>query len=256
MTGLSGTVLRLLALLLLGVSLPLCAQVPTPSRPDTIRPPATQAPVVYRADTLFTLYGRLGPFGPRERAEAVEQRIRQWSRAIRTGTDSVRTAQAGDHYELMVGDAILMTILESSHITNFTSMARNPGLILHTTVTIGYDAPWRQVHDLLLAAATATPNLLPAPAPFVLQTGLDDFYVRYQINAVTDQPAIMAATYSALHQNIQDQFFKAGVEIMSPHYAALREGNRAAIPADQLGAGYVAPRFRVTTEPERERERE
>ena len=59
----------------------------------------------------------------------------------------------------------------------------------------------------------------------MLQTSLDDFFVSYQINAYTDQPAVMARTYSELHQNIQDEFNEGGVEIMSPHYAALRDGN-------------------------------
>ena len=60
----------------------------------------------------------------------------------------------------------------------------------------------------------------------MLQTSLDDFYVAYEINAYTDQPSRMAMIYSELHQNIQDQFNEAGVEIMSPHYDALRDGNR------------------------------
>ena len=137
-----------------------------------------------------------------------------------------------------------------SHITNFTVMAAKSGLILHTTVTIGYDVPWRRVHEMLIAAARATPEILADPAPFVLQTSLDDFYVSYQLNAFTARPDTMAATYSALHQNIQDEFFRSGVEIMSPHYRALRDGNTAAIPADQLGADYQAPRFRVATRTE------
>ncbi|MBK6423825.1 MAG: mechanosensitive ion channel family protein [Gemmatimonadetes bacterium] len=133
----------------------------------------------------------------------------------------------------------------SSQLINFTTQAAGRGLILHTTVTIGYDAPWRQVHALLIAAACATEHILPDPAPFVLQTALGDFAVSYQINGFTDQPALMAQTYSALHQHIQDGFSAAGVEIMSPHYAALRDGNRATIPADRLPADYRAPAFRV-----------
>ena len=75
-----------------------------------------------------------------------------------------------------------------SHITNFSSSAQEYGLILNTTVTIGSDAPWRQVHELLIAAARATENTLELPAPFVFQTGLDDFYVSYEINVYTDKP--------------------------------------------------------------------
>ncbi len=119
-----------------------------------------------------------------------------------------------------------------SHIINYTTAAHEDGLILHTTVTIGYDAPWRQVHELLCAAATATTDLVDTPKPFVLQTALDDFYVQYEINAYTHKPARMAAIYAELHQNIQDKFNEAGVEIMSPHYNALRDGNQAAMPEE------------------------
>lgn len=132
-----------------------------------------------------------------------------------------------------------------SHITNFSSSAHEYGLILNTTVTIGYDAPWRKVHELLIAAAVATENILELPAPFVLQTSLDDFYVSYQINAYTEKPSVMARTYSELHQNIQEKFNEAGVEIMSPHYSTLRDGNMTTIPESYLSGTYKQPAFRV-----------
>ncbi len=132
-----------------------------------------------------------------------------------------------------------------SHIVNFSSSAKERGLILHTTVTIGYDAPWKQVHELLIAAAQATERIVDDPKPFVLQTSLDDFYVSYQLNAFTDEPTAMAVTLSALHQNIQDTFNEAGVEIMSPHYGALRDGNQTTIPPSHLPKGYAAPGFRL-----------
>ncbi len=134
----------------------------------------------------------------------------------------------------------------SSHITNYSTMAAKGGVILHTGVTIGYDVPWRQVHDLLIGAARETEGILAEPAPFVLQTSLDDFYVSYQLNAYTDKPAVMARTYSLLHQHIQDKFNEAGVEIMSPHYRAARDGNQTTIPASYLPKDYAAPSFRVS----------
>ena len=73
------------------------------------------------------------------------------------------------------------------------------------------------------------------------RTSLDDFYVSYQLNAYTRQAAI----YSRIHQHIQDQFNAAGVEIMSPHYRAARDGNQCTIPADDLPKDYAAPKFRV-----------
>ncbi len=129
-------------------------------------------------------------------------------------------------------------------LTNYSARARQGGLILHTTVTIGYDAPWRKVHELLLRAADKTTHVLKEPRPFVLQTSLDDWYVSYQLNAHTDQPNKMAVIYAELHQNIQDSFNEGGIEIMSPHYFQLRDGNATTIPVDYL-RNYEPPRFLV-----------
>jgi small-conductance mechanosensitive channel len=132
-----------------------------------------------------------------------------------------------------------------SHIINYSSSAKEYGLILHTSVTIGYDTPWRTVHEKLIEAAKATENILEAPSPFVFQTSLDDFYVRYELNAYTEKPAIMAKIYSDLHQNIQEKFNEAGVEIMSPHYAQIRDGNRVTIPGHYLPEGYEPEGIRI-----------
>lgn len=137
----------------------------------------------------------------------------------------------------------------SSHVINFSTLADSAGLILHTTVTIGYDAPWRHVHELLLDAAKRTENILSDPAPFVLQTSLDDFYVSYQINATTNRADLMAVTSSQLHLNIQETFNEGGVEIMSPHYAALRDGNYTSIPESYRPPNYEAPAFRLSPLP-------
>lgn len=132
-----------------------------------------------------------------------------------------------------------------AHITNYSSMSKETGLILHSTITIGYDVPWRDVHRLLKAAAQKTENINATPEPFILQTELSDFYVAYEINCYTSQPDRMAATYSELHQNIQDEFNAGGVEILSPHYRAQRDGNMVTIPAEHLPANYQAPAFRI-----------
>jgi len=110
------------------------------------------------------------------------------------------------------------SMIVNSHVINYSSLAREKGLILHTTVTIGYDAPWRQVHALLLMGAERTSGLLRDPPPFILETSLDDFYVRYELNVYTDKPLEMPEIYSELHQNIQDAFNEYGVQIMSPSY--------------------------------------
>jgi small-conductance mechanosensitive channel len=143
----------------------------------------------------------------------------------------------------------------SRHTINYSSASQNLGLILHTTVTIGYDAPWRTVHQLLISAAKNTPGILDQPEPFVLQTSLDNSYVSYQINAYTDQPNRMAQIYSELHQNIQDKFNEAKVEILSPRYGAIRDGNQTTIPADYLPEGYRAPAFRISKADDEESEK-
>lgn len=122
----------------------------------------------------------------------------------------------------------------SSHTTNYSASARQFGLIIHSSVTIGYDAPWRQVHQLLIDAAKATPGVMEQPEPFVLETELSDFYPCYQINAYIREADKLAQIYSDLHQNIQDTFNEAGVEIMSPHYRAERNGNATTIPTQYL----------------------
>ena len=126
------------------------------------------------------------------------------------------------------------SFIMSSHTVNYSSSAREYGLIIHSEVTIGCDAPWRQVHQLLIEAALNTPGVIDDPRPFVLETSLSDWYPVYQINAYIREADKLAQIYSDLHQNIQDRFNEAGVEIMSPHYMAMRDGNESTIPKDDL----------------------
>jgi small-conductance mechanosensitive channel len=132
-----------------------------------------------------------------------------------------------------------------SHIINYSSTAEQDGLVLNTTITIGYDVPWRKVHELLKEAAKRTEFINQERESFVLQTGLNDFYVAYELNAYTNVPNKMALTYSQLHQNIQDCFNEAGVEIMSPHYSTIRDGNETTIPSQYRAEGYEIPAFKV-----------
>lgn len=133
----------------------------------------------------------------------------------------------------------------SGNITNYSSHSKKEGLIIHTTVTIGYDVPWKDMHQALIDAALKTDFILQDPKPFILQTSLDDFYVSYQLNAYTSEANKQALIYSNLHQNIQDVCNERGIEIMSPHYRAQRDGNRAAMPNDYLGDDYQTPNFKV-----------
>jgi small-conductance mechanosensitive channel len=133
----------------------------------------------------------------------------------------------------------------SGNTINYSMLAKSDGLILHTTVTIGYDVPWREMHKALIEAAHKTDNVLKSPEPFVFQTSLDDFYVSYQLNAYTNEANKQAATYSDLHKNIQDVCNEKGIEIMSPHYRSVRDGNSAEIPDEYLKEGYKPSSFRV-----------
>ena len=133
----------------------------------------------------------------------------------------------------------------SGAVKNFSTEAKKSGVIFYTTVSIGYDTPWRTVHELLVSAALATPHVLSDPAPFVLQKQLNDFYPVYELNAYTDAPREVLNIYSDLHRNIQDKFNEAAVEICSPHYAALRDGNAISMPEQYLTPGYKPAGFRL-----------
>ena len=130
-------------------------------------------------------------------------------------------------------------------IINFSAQAQATGIILHPSVTIGYDVAWQRVHELLVEAARATDEVEASPEPFVLQSGLDDFYVRYELNAYTRDAKRMAVTYSDLYRNIQERFHAAGVEIASPHLSAIRDGNAAEIPQEHLPKDYQPASFRL-----------
>jgi small-conductance mechanosensitive channel len=137
------------------------------------------------------------------------------------------------------------SVVLNSYVINYSTAANKEGVVLSTSVTIGYDAPWRKIHDLLMTAAEVTPGILKSPPPFVLQTALNDFYVCYEINAYTEKANEMEFIYSSLHQNIQDRFNDAGVEIMSPHYTSLRDGNTIAIPEKYREKDYQPNSFKV-----------
>jgi len=118
----------------------------------------------------------------------------------------------------------------STHIINYSEQARGAGLILYTSVTIGYDVAWTKVHELLIGAALKTDKIEAEPEPFVLQKSLDDYSVNYQLNATTRDAVGMPRTHSSLNANILDAFNQAGVEIMSPMFVATRDGTELTIP--------------------------
>jgi small-conductance mechanosensitive channel len=174
-------------------------------------------------------------------------RVGDWVTIGENTGEVVQTSMLATHVRTIRNEEITIpnSVVLGSYVTNFSLQAQEMGVVLHTSVTIGYDAPWRTIHNLLIDAALRSKHILHDPPPFVLQAELEDSYVKYEINAYTDHPLLMPYIYSDLHANIQDSFFEAGVEIMSPVFHALRDGNRTAIPDQYLPKDYRAPGFRV-----------
>jgi small-conductance mechanosensitive channel len=135
--------------------------------------------------------------------------------------------------EITIPNAVLI----SNSIRNYSRLSGARGTLVSTKVTIGYDSPWRQVHAMLIAAAKETPGLRVQPEPFVYQRSLADFYVEYELFAYMDQPLNRVSVLSALHGNIQDEFNRHGVQIMSPHFME-QPANNVVVPVDQW---YAAP---------------
>jgi small-conductance mechanosensitive channel len=117
----------------------------------------------------------------------------------------------------------------TNNIINYSKNMGQRGLLVHTSVTIGYDVPWQTVNALLVSAAQKTEHIAETPPPFVLQTSLDDNYVSYEVNGWTRSPEELPAIYSSLHANILDEFHGHKVEITSPHYRAVRDGNASTV---------------------------
>ena len=149
-----------------------------------------------------------------------------------------------------------------SEIVNYSAEAREGGLILHTSVTIGYDVSWRKVEKLLIDAANETSYILEHPKPFVLKTSLDNSYISYELNAYTVKSHYMENIYSELHQNVLDKFHQAEVEILSPSYMAVRDGMDSTIIQEKISKNgknsppqnYFSPnsysRYREKTQPQ------
>lgn len=154
-----------------------------------------------------------------------------YKRSMNVG-DRIRV---GDHY----GDVMQIRLMEtylrsvknelisipnatllSSEVINYSSKIDGKGLLLHTTVGIGYEEPRKKVEAMLIEAARRTKGLKKTPEPFVLVTGLLDFATNYQINAFTTRGSSLPLLLSELHKNITDVFNENGVQIMTPNYEA------------------------------------
>lgn len=165
----------------------------------------------------------------------------------------MRPYQIGDRVRIQdtVGDVIEKTLLVTrirtvknedvtipnaniiiNHLVNYSANVDKNGLLLHTSITIGYDVPWKTVENLLIDAGKRSLHIEAEPSPFVLQTSLDDNYVSYELNAYSKEPKKMALIYSDIHKNILEVFNEAGIEILSPSYIAARDGNLTTVPSN------------------------
>jgi small-conductance mechanosensitive channel len=166
-----------------------------------------------------------------------------YRRAFRVG-DRVKIGETmGDVTKLRLQATHLKTVkneeviipnssIINNEVVNYSSLAREGGLILHTTVGIGYGTPWRQVEALLIMAAERTPRIMKEPSPFIRQKALGDFAVTYEINVYCDDPQAMGLVYTMLHRNILDLFNEYGVQIMTPAYEGDPEGPKV-VPKEE-----------------------
>lgn len=153
--------------------------------------------------------------------------------------------QIGDSFGQVVERTLLATRLQttknenitipnsavlSSQVINYSDTSDSADLIVHTSIGLGYDVDWRKAHELLRNAANKTAHVEPDPEPFVLQKSLDDFSVSYEINAYIRRPDLLPSIYSELNRNILDEFSREQIEIMSPTYTSVRDGNPLAVP--------------------------
>lgn len=152
-----------------------------------------------------------------------------YRRAFRVG-DVIRVEDAigivtdmrlqATHVRTLKNEAVVIpnSQLVNNHVVNYTTLSKEPGLVLHTTVNVGYDKPWRQVEAMLLQAADRTAGLQKDRPPFVLQKSLGDFSIVYELNVFCETPMIMPRIYANLHRNILDVFNEHNVQIMTPAY--------------------------------------
>jgi small-conductance mechanosensitive channel len=173
------------------------------------------------------------------RAFRIGDRV-QIGQVIGDVTDSrlqVTRLQSLKNEEVVIPNSTILT----SDVTNYSALARKQGLILHTTVGIGYETPWRQVEAMLLIAAERMPGILRTPPPFVLQRALADYSVNYELNIYTDRADLLLELYHEMHRQILDVFNEYGVQIMTPSYMADPAQPKVVAPSDWHLAPAKAP---------------
>ncbi len=178
---------------------------------------------------LFVVYSRALKTGDWVRVNEIEGEVLEEGLLAA----KIRTIEG---QEVTIPNSVLVT----TATTNYTRLGYPDGMVASSTVTIGYDAPWRQVHALLLLAADRTPKIRKQPKPHVLQRQLSDFYVEYTLIVRLENEKLRIETLSDLHSQIQDAFNEFGVQIMSPHFMMQPEGN-VVIPPSKWYASPSGP---------------
>ncbi len=180
------------------------------------------------ASGLILMYSRTLRIGEYVRINDHEGTVTE----LRTFTTKIRT---GHGEELTYPNSLVLGTVTK----NYSRTVKGTGYIVDTTVTIGYDTPWRQVEAMLTQAALRTTGVVPEPAPHVFQTALSDFYPSYHLvcQAIPTEPRPRAQVLAELHANIQDVFNEHGVQIMSPHYLGDPQAAKI-VPKDKW---FIAP---------------
>ncbi|MFK7880652.1 mechanosensitive ion channel family protein [Roseobacter sp.] len=149
--------------------------------------------------------------------------------------------QIGDVVEIRLMETLIKSIknemisipnaqLLNSEVVNYSRKIDGRGLILHTTVGIGYEEPQAKIEAMLVEAANRTRDLKKSPEPFVLVAALADYAINYQVNAFTTRGTSLPRILSDLHGNIITVFNENNVQIMTPSYEADTEVPK--IPAE------------------------
>jgi len=182
-----------------------------------------------------------------------------YTRAFRIG-DRVRVGEyLGDVVALGAITTRLRTIkdeevvlpnglVSAASIINYSKYATTTGVQAHAEVTIGYDVAYERVERSLVKAAADTPGILQHPKPYVLQPELHDYYVKYEVCGYTNRPTELHLIETSLRRKMQEHLFADGIEICSPAFFALRDGNSVQLPTPAQEALAKSPDPEIQSE--------
>jgi len=138
-------------------------------------------------------------------------------------------------------------LLLSGNIINYSATIRESRTPVRTScdVGLGYDLSWQEAYETLATAALETNYVLEEPAPIVEHFALGDYAVTYRVKVYTRYPRRIEEIQADLLRNVHEKCNQAGIEILSPVYSAVRDGNPSTLPEANLPENYVAPGFKV-----------